>query len=415
MKKFLVIFLILFTIFVFHSKQISKEDYNVLKFSSWGSQSEVKIIKELLYNFEKENNVKVEFIHIPQNYFQKIHLMFASNIEPDVIFINNQYIKMYIDAGLLENLTPYFENEEKYFYPEAINCFKYKDTKSEFNSDENKLYAIPRDISNIVIFINKDIFKKHGIAPKIELNNIYELKELAQKLTTKSYWGINTEEDPLFWLNFLAANGGGVLSDKADKLIITDTKSIEALNLYSDFVNKYHISPSKSEIGSMTTAQMFINQKIAMYMGGRWMVPKFKETIPFNWDVIEFPSSDKNKIYLDASGWAVSKKSKKKELAVKLIKYLSSETASDKFTYSYLIIPARISSGTKLTSSKSVNSLNENVFISEIKKTKPTPVNKNYREINDILKDKSQLIFSGNINAREAFDDKTVKKLESLI
>ena len=70
----------------------SKSDNDVvLQYASWGSKSEVDILKPILSDFEKSHEgVKVEFMHIPQNYFQKIHLLFASNTAPDVIFINNQ-------------------------------------------------------------------------------------------------------------------------------------------------------------------------------------------------------------------------------------------------------------------------------------------------------------------------------------
>ena len=53
------------------------------------------------------------------------------------------------------------------------------------------------------------------------------------------------------------------------------------------------------------------------------MIPKFRETISFDWDVIEFPSSAENKVYIDSSGWAITKKSKNKDIALDFIKYLS--------------------------------------------------------------------------------------------
>ena len=69
------------------SPQVQKE---VIKFSSWGSVTEVEILKKVVSDFEKENpNIKIDFMHIPQNYFQKIHLLFASNTAPDVMFMNN--------------------------------------------------------------------------------------------------------------------------------------------------------------------------------------------------------------------------------------------------------------------------------------------------------------------------------------
>jgi multiple sugar transport system substrate-binding protein len=95
-----------------------------LHFSSWGSESEINILKPILADFEKENpQIKIDFMHIPQNYFQKIHLLFASNTAPDVIFINNQYLPIYANAGVLEDLSDYNFEFDK-FYDKSIETLK---------------------------------------------------------------------------------------------------------------------------------------------------------------------------------------------------------------------------------------------------------------------------------------------------
>ena len=207
MKKFLLIILFaLICFFLFITARTEKVQKETVSFSSWGSQTEVKILKEILSDFENETGIIVNFQHIPQNYFQKIHLLFASNLEPDVIFINNHYIKMYTDANLLENLTQILEDENPY-HKVALDCFKSKD----------KIYAIPRDISALVLYVNKNIVKE-----KIKPKTIYDLKNIVSKYTNEEHWGINYEEDPLFWLYYLASNGGGVISDDLKEIIINN-------------------------------------------------------------------------------------------------------------------------------------------------------------------------------------------------
>ena len=227
-KLFFVILIIIFLVLILKPFNYNKN--NILRFSSWGSESEVSVLRDVIKKFEHDNpDIKVEFIHIPQNYFQKIHLLFASGLEPDVIFINNQYIQMYIDAGLLEDLSQYFNIDD--FLPESIKIF----------SQDNKLYAIPRDISNLVLYCNKDIFKQKKIKLPDNLKNINELKELALKLTDNKHWGINYEPEPLFWLYYLASNSTGAISDDKNSIIINNEKSINTLNLYRDFLYKYKI------------------------------------------------------------------------------------------------------------------------------------------------------------------------------
>ncbi len=405
MKKIIYIAAFLFLFIIFHPiTNSSTEEQNIIKFSSWGSQSETAVLKEIISEFEKKSGKKVEFIHIPQNYFQKIHLLFASGLQPDVVFLNNQNIQMYIKAGLLEDLRLYID--EKSFYKEALDCFSY----------ENGIYAVPRDISTLVIYYNKDIFKELKINAEEEIKDLNSLISVLKKIRNKKIFGMNFEEDPLFWSYFLAANGGGIISDDGKNLIITNKQSIYSLKLYSDLINTYHIMPTKAQIGSKTTAQMFINGELAMYLGGRWMVPKFRELITFNWDIIPFPVSERNKVYSDASGWAITKKSKNKQAAVEFINYLSSENSLKKMAETGLIIPANISAA-KWTINEDKNKKPENskIFLDMLEGTKPTPVNENYAAISDIIKEKAITIFTKNENPEDIFDKTTVKKLESLI
>ena len=94
---------------------VKKNPQEEIVFSSWGSVSEVKVLKDVILDFEKENkDIKVKFLHVPQNYFQKLHLLFASNTPPDVIFINNHYIPLY--SSKLEDLTKEIPDKNIYFH-----------------------------------------------------------------------------------------------------------------------------------------------------------------------------------------------------------------------------------------------------------------------------------------------------------
>ena len=89
-----------------------KTTKTAIKFSSWGSESEIAIIKPLLKEFEDQNpDIKVEFLHIPKNYFQKLHLLVASNLTPDVVFINNLNGPLYAENNIFLDLSNYLKKE----------------------------------------------------------------------------------------------------------------------------------------------------------------------------------------------------------------------------------------------------------------------------------------------------------------
>ena len=411
-----------------------KDDRISIQFASWGSKSEIDILKPILSDFEKENpDIKVDFMHIPQNYFQKIHLLFASNTAPDVIFINNLYLPIYANAGVLEtvgqlnsqtakssgkwkmesgklvnsiSLAPCgrgqnclvndselsnsgeglsdnfqlstFNFQPSDYYPQALNALSYN----------GKLYAIPRDVSNLVIFYNKDMFRQKGIPLPAKDWTFDDFLKIAQKLSGNGTFGINFEENPMLYLPYLMSEGGGILPDEINK-----PESQKALKFYADLRNKYHVAPKKSEIASATSAQMFLQGKIGMYLSGRWMVPKFREECGFDWDVINFPNGKYGSIVpMDASGWAVTKSSKHKKEAFMLVEYLSSKSSSEKFAKSGLIVPARIDSANAILDGKKPR--NAQTFLDIVKTSKPTPVTVDYNEIIDKLKQQNEKLFN---------------------
>lgn len=391
------IFIFLFCV-LFFSGCTQQTDKITVQFTSWGSKSEIDILKPILSEFEKENpDIKVDFVHIPQNYFQKLHLLFASNLAPDVLFINNLYLPIYANAGVLEELNVTENKKSDFntnnFYKKALKALSYN----------NKLYAIPRDVSTLVIFYNKDIFDKYDTSYPNKNWTLFDFLKIAQKLTKDTnedgktdIWGISFEKDLLFYLPYLMSEGGGLLSDDLKTSIIDSIESQKGLNFYADLRNKYHVAPTESESASETMAQMFLQGKLAMQLSGRWLVPKYRSDAKFNWDVINFPSGDKGSIVpLDASGWAISKNSKHKKEAMRLIKFLASKKSIEKFTQSGLIVPARIDVARgEFLQNKNSPPKNERVFIDVIKTAKNTPVSIKYNELQDDLKEKTNYLFN---------------------
>lgn len=311
-----------------------KKDERVeITFSSWGSVTEVGILNTIIQEFEKENpDIKINFIHIPQNYFQKIHLLFASSQAPDVIFLNNLYLPLYVSK--LEDLTNLVDKSE--YYPESLKAL----------SNKGKLYAIPRDVSTLVFYRNKDLINQ---TPK----NLTELQEVLEK---SPKYGVSYERDVYFMYPYVLTMNEDIYNPK------------KSLEYYKNLEGKY--APTPSDVGSSTLAQMFIDGKIGLYLSGRWMYPKISEKAKFNWDVITFSGI----VPLDASGWGISRDSKHKIEAEKFVEYLSSKRSSEYFLSTGLVVPARIEVSKEI---------DNKVFLDSISKSRPIPVDKNYRKVVD--------------------------------
>lgn len=381
-KIFIISIIFLFAaILIFADKDKSAEKTH-LQFASWGSDSELQILKPILSDFEQKNpDIKIDFMHIPQNYFQKIHLLFASNTAPDVIFINNQYLSVYANAKVLEDLSGKDFEYDK-FYQKAINSMKWQD----------KIYAVPRDISDLVIFYNKDLFKKYGVKYPNDNWTFDDFLKTAQKLTKRpDLFGISFEENPIYYFPYILSDG------YSGNLNYDNIKNTSGLKFYADLRNKYHVAPMREESASATMAQMFLQGKLAMHMSGRWLVPIYRRDAKFDWDIAPMPRGKAGSIVtIDSSGWAISKSSKHKQEAIRLIKYLSSKESIDKFSKEGLIVPARIDSANSANFLDGKKPKNAKVFLSIIENGVPTPVTVDFREVLDELKTKTENLFVKN-------------------
>ncbi|MBS4760151.1 MAG: sugar ABC transporter substrate-binding protein [Clostridium sp.] len=410
MKKIIFILLIIFisAILAVLFLPQNKDKRTVIKFSSWGSQTETDLLKPLFKKFEKENpEIKIEFVHIPQNYFQKLHLLFASNLAPDVVFINNYFAPKYVKAELLEDLSPYFDKKD--YFEKSYQGFEF----------DGKIYAIPRDVSNVVVYYNKDLFKKYNVPLPAQNWSMKEYVEAAKKLTKDTnndgktdLWGTSFEKDIIYWLPFLLSNGASILSEDGETIKITDTNALDSIDFYSSLVNKYKIAPSKSDNASLTMAQLFLQKRLAMHISGRWLVPKYREEADFDWDIALFPSGTKGSVVnIDASGYALSKSSQHKEEAIKFIQFISSKNSLEELSKSGLIIPARKDAAySEVFLEKNKKPDHAKYFLNTIETGIPTQVNENYQTLTDRLGIILEPVFLGKKKARDVIEPELSRK-----
>ena len=325
------------------SKESNKEE---IVFSSWGSITETKILENVIKNFEIANpNIKVHFLHIPQNYFQKIHLLFVSNSEPDVVFINNLYLPIYADKLLpLDDII-----NKNDFYKQSLEAL----------TKDNKLLAVPRDISIPVFYYNKSLIK-NDISNNWSFTDFIKIIDEFTKLNkSDNTFSVGYEPD-IYWADPYINTLG------FDKGIV----------FYKKLTGTY--APNPCDVGSKTLAQMFLNENLAFFLSGRWMYPKINDEAKFPFGIVIFPG----KTSLDASGWSITKNSKHIDASIEFIKFLSSPQCFKYFTETGLIVPARKDVSIML------DNKNEEAFLKAINKSSPRIVDKNYKKNIDKLNKK---------------------------
>ncbi|MFC0265181.1 ABC transporter substrate-binding protein [Alloscardovia macacae] len=276
--------------------------------------------------FEKKYGVKVQFEkksfeQIRQNASQILN----SDQAPDVMEYNkgNATAGLLASQGLLTNLDEYVKqyNWDKKISGSLAATGQYND-KGIMGS--GNWYGITNYGEDVVMYYNKDMFDKNGIA----IPTTYaELESAMQQFVDKGITPLSegVAEYPLQHLWWQLA------------LSKSDEKFIDAYEMYKgdvdwqgkeltyatqtiqDWVKKGYISKDSTGVKAEDAGQAFMNGTYPMFFSGTWWFGRFQSDMPnVNWTFSTFPESKK---VVGSSGniWVVPDRSKRKDLAAKFI------------------------------------------------------------------------------------------------
>lgn len=281
----------------------------------WGEKMEA---------FGKENDCEVKVEIIPwDNYEEKYLTGTISDDGPDVGYMYMEMFYDYIDMGALTDIDEYFTDEEKenYLYYELGNI-------------QEGQYALPVVVGNPRILVaNMDILKEAGI-DKIPANwdelvtTCKKIKEsnpdvapFLQDWGNPHYGSLNEIYWPYFW------GAGGEIVDEEGNLTIDSEEGLEATKfLYS--LKEQGILPD-SCTSNDDVLEPFKNGEAAMAVLASSNALTVGDKV--NWDfqpLIEGP--ERAQTFVAADSLVMFEKCENKELAAKLMKYITSaEVMSD--------------------------------------------------------------------------------------
>jgi ABC-type glycerol-3-phosphate transport system substrate-binding protein len=332
---------------VFGCKMVGKKQV-VLRVAGWGDVEEARIQQSSVAEFQKLHpEVKVEFIRIPFNeYITKILTQFSAGMAPDVMAINAEQLPKFAENDIFLDLLPFAEKDAainlKDFYPEALDRY----------TVNGKLLGIPRDIAPIcVIYYNKKAFAEVGLKPPPNKWTLKEFVEYAKALVKRDEkgkvvrWGF--VDDWPIWEAWVLNHGGHLVDDvkHPTKCLLDSPEAVAGVQFRADLIYKYHVmlTPSSmTAMGGMGPSDMFMNGTAAMFHGGIWKVPQFRNIKDFDWDVAPFPRGPGGKAGypVSAAGYGIVKTSPNAQLGYELVRFLAGESGQRAMARTGLAQPA---------------------------------------------------------------------------
>ncbi len=359
-RELIIIFLVSFFI------SCSKKD-DTLTFWAMGVEGE-NVIK-LTTEFERQYKIKVKVQQIPWSAaHEKLITAFVSNTLPDVFQLGNTWIPEFVALNAIISLDSLCEKNN-------FDLNDFFDGILESNKIDGNLYGIPWYVDTRVLFYRKDIMEKLGRKnPPKTWEELYQLSKLIHEKTNQYAIYFPTNE----WVPLIVLalqNKAQLLSDNFTEPAFTCSNFVQAFNFLARF---YHENLSPSNITEVTNIyQAFEEGYITMYITGPWNISEFKKRIKReiqnSWMTAPLPSPDSSYPGVSLAGGAslvINSKSRKKDLAFKLVEFLSRPEIQIKF---YNLISALPSRRSAWINSNLVNDKYLQPFRIQLEKTQAMP------------------------------------------
>lgn len=252
----------------------------------WHSMSEgygLEIIEELGEEFSEEHDdidVNVSYSGGYQETLRKAQAAMSAGDPPNISQFEQTRGAAFVDAGALEPLEPYFEQEEDLsfddFYDSLIETAVYDDT----------VYGIPYNVSTPLLYYNNDLFEEAGVEGPPETWD--ELLEVSQKITSELDDVYAIDFYPWGWLfeAWAGQNGCEVLSEDGSEFALNSPECVEAMEFTQDLVHEHDVATHGS---GGEGYDLFFSERLAMAQRSTAALSSNIESSDFDMRVAETP------------------------------------------------------------------------------------------------------------------------------
>jgi len=389
----------------------------------WDYYGATTPIEPLISKFESENpTIKVEFQSQPwDNYWEKLAAGAAGGELPDVATTGLMWDPKYSILGVYADINELSGGK--------INDDTIQDVFSKGMLDaattDKGLFGVPYDFDSYSLYYRDDLLKEEGLTGPP--TNWSEMVEFGKKLT-KDLDGDGKTDQYAFlvlpdWYHFepfLYANGGDVLNADNTKAVFNSPEGVEALQFYSDLVNKHKVAVNWTpDQGTYVTGLK--DGTIAMFQDGPYVMGLIKNSIPEHDGKWKIGSSLSNKqfgTHIGGTYLSVFEQSKYKEEAWKFIEFLSKEeNATEVYTVSGAApgyLPALESEKVNKPDPFFGDQVTLTEFKIAVEKGKSNPVVGDWMEISSIISDAVTEAILLEKTPQEALDI-AAKKVDELL
>lgn len=326
-------------------------------FMSWDTTSDTPLY-EVAQNWAGIAEREIDVQSVPGgDYDAKLRTVIASGSPPNVIRINDDYVRGYYAEGSLLDLRPYLEQDgidPDDFFPVAYG----------FAVQEDGAHAAWPIMANPgVLYINVDAFEEAGVPlPPTDWSmdgwTWDDFLEAAKALTLPDgeRWGCLITHDTAFETVWTVNNGSdGIYSMDATRFTLAEDAGLEAVQWGADLALVHGVHPDFATVDAGTATPNWANSqfatgKVAMMLGLTSTSSYLRENATdIRWDMVAPPGRVQQKTVNTLTVLAIPSDSPDPDAAWEFLTYATGDEAVPVFAESRGFLPVRRSAADLFT------------------------------------------------------------------
>jgi len=309
------------------------EEQPIVRLGVYNTTDREMELTGLLEQFQKRHpNIRVQTVMIPTNEYAGYIKQHMADGTLDAAIINHHTFRQFSSrqkTDLLEPLQPLEQTSG--YYPFTTGPF----------ADQGKLLVQPLIFSPLVVCYNPSHLKDRGLSEPVGDWTWNELMELARKAAIENerfgfcFHLLSRNR----WPVFLLQSGIDFTPDREGFYRLPDKVLTECLGVCRELVEQPNVFPTMLSGLDSAAVEWFKDGKVSMIMTTYFSLNQLKHS-EMDYDVAPLPYVREKGNLLSVIGAIVSRKSKSKEAAKRLVEFLGSYEAQVVIRSKTLSIPA---------------------------------------------------------------------------
>lgn len=357
-----------------------------ITFQVSGEAEEVAVYRTLISAYEQDNpGAKVKLVEVADkdDHLQKLATSFAAGDPPDVFLINFREYAQFVTRGAIEPAGPLVEGR-------GVDLADYYEQPIEAFTFEGELQCMPQNISSLVVYFNKTLFRKAGLERPEAGWSFEDMRSAAKALTKDDVRGLGIEPNVIRLAPFVWSAGGEVVDDLSSPTRFTlDTpEARRAVQALIDLVRVDGVVPSEEEVAAQDLETRFATGKLGMFLSSRRDTPVFREVLDLRWDVAELPVIEEPATILHSDAYCISRGIDDLDAAALFVAYSTGSQGQNITALAGRTVPSLkevANSGAFLDPLRPPR--NSEVFLRGIEYMRRTPVLATWSEIEDVAEE----------------------------